>query len=266
MLRRRNSKSEWIDGEIIKLCDEKDEIWKRCKKEPGNKNLKEEYRRIRNKVTAKLRLAKNRYYLEKFLINKKNTKNTWGLLNQLIGKQKKRSIDDTIIRNFKNSDVCSLTSIFNDHFIQAIEGIRGAKIPPSSDEINSHATCSQSAYLPDMTENDLWYIVNQIPTFKPAGVDGIRPRDVFRNYKELRSVIQAKINGILKTGIIPNEMKISVVRPLYKKGKKCSVDNYRPISILSVITHIMEKYLARIMINFCEKNSLLTSTQYGFKK
>lgn len=90
-----------------------------------------------------------------------------------------------------------------------------------------------------MTDEDLWYIVNQIPTFKPAGVDGMRPGDIFRNFKELRSVIQAIINGILNTSIIPNEMKISIVRPLYKKGKKGSIDNYRPISILSVITHIV---------------------------
>lgn len=126
------------------------------------------------------------------------------MLNQLIGKQKKRSIDDTIISNFKNRDVRSLMDTFNDHFIQAIEGVRGAKKAPSSDQIINTLTCSQSAYLPEMTDEDLWYIVNQTPIFKPAGVDGIRPRDIFRNFKELRSVIQAIINGILSTSIIPN--------------------------------------------------------------
>lgn len=123
VLKRRNPKNEWIDGEIFKLCDEKEEIWKRCQKELGNQNLKEEYRRVRNKVTAKLRPAKNRYYVEKFSINKKNMKHTWRMLNQFIGKQRKRSINDTIISNFKNRDVHSLNDKFNDRFIQAIEAL-----------------------------------------------------------------------------------------------------------------------------------------------
>lgn len=58
------------------------------------------------------------------------------------------------------------------------------------------------------------------------------------------------LNGILTTGNIPEKMKISVVRPIYKNGAKNDPVNYRPIAIWSVLSHVLEKYISTVMINF----------------
>lgn len=72
---------------------------------------------------------------------------------------------------------------------------------------------------PETTENNLSYIVSQIPKFKPPGVDAIRPREVFANFKELWSVVQAIINGILKRVEYQTKWKYRLLGHC-KKGRK----------------------------------------------
>ena len=56
------------------------------------------------------------------------------------------------------------------------------------------------------------------------------------------------------------------VIPIFKKGDPTSVNNYRPISILSPINKIFEKIIYSRLINFVDKNQLLYKYQYGFRK
>ena len=56
------------------------------------------------------------------------------------------------------------------------------------------------------------------------------------------------------------------VIPIFKKGDPTSVNNYRPISILSPINKIFEKIIYSRLINFIEKYQILYKFQYGFRK
>ena len=65
--------------------------------------------------------------------------------------------------------------------------------------------------------------------------------------------------------IFPDSLKIAKVIPLYKKGNKTDPGNYRPISLLSTISKILEKILLKRMMKFCVKNNLLANNQFGFR-
>ena len=67
------------------------------------------------------------------------------------------------------------------------------------------------------------------------------------------------------TGIFPNVMKTAKVIPLYKNGKKSDFSNYRPISLLSQISKILEKLFNVRLEHFLEANEILSSSQYGFR-
>ena len=73
------------------------------------------------------------------------------------------------------------------------------------------------------------------------------------------------INLSLQCGIIPTELKIARVIPIFKNGDAKEIKNYRPISILSSISKIYEKVIFVRLQNFFDKHNLLSKCQYGFR-
>ena len=70
---------------------------------------------------------------------------------------------------------------------------------------------------------------------------------------------------MLSTGIFPNELKISRVKPLYKSGNSSLLSNYRPISVLSSISKVYEYVVFKQLLNYMECNKLFYTDQYGFR-
>ena len=68
------------------------------------------------------------------------------------------------------------------------------------------------------------------------------------------------------SGIFPNKLKIAKVTPIYKKNDKKQVTNYRPISVLPVVSKIIETVIADQLNAYFIENNLFSSQQYGFRK
>ena len=60
-------------------------------------------------------------------------------------------------------------------------------------------------------------------------------------------------------------MKTSKVIPLFKSGSKTSFSNYRPVSLLSQFSKILEKLFDTRLQSFMDKNCLISECQYGFR-
>ena len=73
-------------------------------------------------------------------------------------------------------------------------------------------------------------------------------------------------NKSFATGKFPRQWKIANVSPVYKKGDRSIVSNYRPVSLLSCVSKILEKLMFRVLYDFCDRNNLLTWRNSGFKK
>ena len=74
------------------------------------------------------------------------------------------------------------------------------------------------------------------------------------------------INQSLLTGIFPDKLKIAKVIPLYKKDDPHIVDNFRPIPLLPAISNKIEKYVFNQVYAYFDRNKLLYTSQYGFRK
>ena len=68
----------------------------------------------------------------------------------------------------------------------------------------------------------------------------------------------------MKTGIFPNKLKLAKVIPIYKKDDPTQVTNYRPISLLPVLSKVIEKTIAKQLSGYFEDNQLFNQNQYGF--
>ena len=101
---------------------------------------------------------------------------------------------------------------------------------------------------------------------KAEGLDDI-PSCVLKDCaQELAPPLAHLINISLTTGIIPNELKIAKIVPIYKDGKKSEFTNYRPISVLPVISKILEKCVHAQFVDYLESHKFLSTKQFGFRK
>jgi hypothetical protein len=73
-------------------------------------------------------------------------------------------------------------------------------------------------------------------------------------------------NQSLIEGTFPEQLKYSKGKPLYKKGEKSCIYNYRPISLLTSFSKILEKVMYKQVIDCFNSNNILTKEQSGFRK
>ena len=66
-------------------------------------------------------------------------------------------------------------------------------------------------------------------------------------------------------GIFPDKNKLAKVIPSYKKGSIKDVNNYRPISLLSIFSKIMEKIMSTRLTNYLELHDIIYPKQFGFR-
>jgi hypothetical protein len=74
------------------------------------------------------------------------------------------------------------------------------------------------------------------------------------------------INKSLSTGVFSNRLKYSIVIPVYKKGDKNNVSNFRPISLLPSFSKIFEKVIYIRLMHHFSINNILTNSQFLFRK
>jgi hypothetical protein len=74
------------------------------------------------------------------------------------------------------------------------------------------------------------------------------------------------IKPSLNSGVFPTILKYSIITPLYKKGDKNNVSNYRPISLLTSLSKIFEKIIYNRLITHFTSNKKFTNSQFGFRK
>ena len=99
-------------------------------------------------------------------------------------------------------------------------------------------------------------IVNIVNKMKPkfsTGKDGISNDFLKKIVNAIKEPLAVVFNKSLENGSFPNGMKVAKVKPLFKTGDVTLKDNYRPISLLSVISKILEKIVYRKVASHMEK-------------
>lgn len=69
----------------------------------------------------------------------------------------------------------------------------------------------------------------------------------------------------IMTNTVPNELKEALVTPIYKKGDKPNVSNYRPASILCIASKILERAIYIQVEQYLKENNILYKFQSGFR-
>lgn len=100
---------------------------------------------------------------------------------------------------------------------------------------------------------------------KSMGLDGIPARFLRDGAEVLKLPITFIINCSISEGKVPEELKEAKVKPLYKKNDRLKAENYRPVSILSIVSKILERAVYTQLESFLTENNLLYELQSGFR-
>ena len=92
---------------------------------------------------------------------------------------------------------------------------------------------------------------------KATGLDDLPSRFIRDGAEGIAYPISYIINLSLKTGVVPDEIKTVRVIPLYKKNSKLKPGNYRPVSILSTLSKILERAVHIELEIYLKENDLL---------
>ena len=109
-------------------------------------------------------------------------------------------------------------------------------------------------------------VVMNLDLSKASGPDCI-PVMVLKNCELELSYILAKLfNKCLKESCFPDCWKVSSVVPVFKNvGERSTAKNYRPVSLLFVVSKVFEKLVNNRIVDHLEKYGLFSDFQYGFK-
>ena len=109
-------------------------------------------------------------------------------------------------------------------------------------------------------------VSNIIRSLKKTGDLYQIPTQLFQlgsNY--LAPLLSQFFNACIEDSIFPDDFKLSKITPLFKKGSRKIIENYRPISVLSNLNKIFEKLMYSRLSSFVQSFGILSSNQYGFR-
>ena len=108
-------------------------------------------------------------------------------------------------------------------------------------------------------------ILKSLKVSKASGPDGIRPRMLKMTVTSITKPMTRLFNKSLRDNLIPNIWKRANVSPIFKKGDPHLCNNYRPVSLLSVVGKCLEKCVFKYLFNHISDNDLLAKFQSGFQ-
>ena len=226
------------------------------------------FRSLRNRVSKLVNQSKHNYFKNRLNENIGNTKKTWQVMNEILHRpvQQAKTTEFNINGEIVSDGNCIAHS-FNQHYATVghilSESINNANntdfIDYLGDPINNEIDLYQS------NVNEILNVVRDLGDVSP-GCDGIPGHLIKKVIHIIVVPILHVCNTSLITGIVPSKFKTTRITPIYKKGDKNKLSNYRPISILPVLSKILERLVCKRLTEHLEANEIITNSQHGFRR
>ena len=272
--RPNKSKKPWITRGILKSINHKHKLYAKLIKSKYDPIRFSNYKHYKNILTTLLRKAKKSYYSGQVNKNKNNSSKLWSTLNNLIGKGSgdsgkfpkllKIETSDSTTETIRDLD--KISNCFNTYFASIGEELAG-NLSETDDPLNyiNHAK-NNSFFLHPICESDLELELNRLDPNKACGHDYIYSRLLKDATPFIKQPLTNITNLLFSSGIFPDQLKIAQITPIYKKGTPYLPSNYRPISILPILSKIIEKHVNKQLMSYLEKYKIIDNYQYGFRK
>ena len=273
--KRNKVSNPWITKGLINAIEKKHRLLKLWKKSITNRNkhgdvdIYRKFSEYRKMLKQLIYSAKRKHYLNKFEECHGNKKKTWEIINKLRGKSKSSMASSIRIDNNRITSRRIIANKFNSYFVSLAKTLndRAYSDVPIESFPSFHTflgrPCESSVFLEDCSETELEEIIGELQNGKASDI----PIMLVKHSKYIISNTLAKLfNCCMASGIFPENLKTGKITPIYKKGNKELMENYRPVSTLPVFGKIFEKVIYTRIYSFFSSKGILTDSQFGFRK
>lgn len=265
----KNNDKFWITPAIIKSINTKSLLHKKwLKTKKVNDEIK--YKQYQKTLKKVLRKAEKDYYTNKFDNRINDTKNIWKNINQLLNKNnfKGNRINKLTLNGVIIEDPLDICERFNNYFLNVGTDLAKLNKHLNYNDFKQHLGPSlpNSFFCSDVTLIELKEIVCSLKPSKSC-VGNLLSSSLLKECLDHFALpLLYLCNLSFNQGVFPTKLKLSKVIPIFKKGSKDCVSNYRPISITSPIAKVLEKLMHKRLVMYLNKYNLLYESQFGFRK
>ena len=260
--------------EIRGKLNERDYLLKTARRSK-EENDWSEYRRARNSVTNSIRQSKANYNRSLFRENSSRPKQFWNQIKKCYP-AKEWKINSRKVFNV-NGNLTSDTNIIVRGFctfftdigksLQSSVNSMGNTVWKYHNMSQNKKNLKQAKSVFEFKEvylQDLLKVLKELKTSKSAGYDNIPASLIKEGAEEIAAPPLHLINSNLRESVFPTSEKCAKVTPVYKSGKRSSMDNYSPISVLPVLSKVLEKIVHKQIYEFWKRTISFHRTNLDF--
>ena len=246
----------WVSKNLKRAMQKRNQLFRRAHRY-GNTRLMSLYKMKRNEVTQLLRNSKKDYF-EKML---PNTKQFWKTVRLLKGANK--TIPTLLVNNCEVSSDSEKVEALSDYFrkcfndsVPCLTSIDVQSIKTVPDSCPEHILC---------TEEEVLSLLQSLDVTKASGPEGISARMLKGTAVAITPVVTKLFNLSLKSGTFPQAAKMSLIMPIPKSLDPTSPSNYRPISLLSILSKVLERHVSSHIFEELDLSCHPAFHQWGFR-
>ena len=234
----------WVNDNLTRLIRSRDKL-KKVAVKSKSLILMSSYRHIRNKINKQNSELKRQYFSERLAQAKVNMEESWKTINQVLNKRSKSTNIDLL--KGPGGEIVNkqeISNTMNDYFCSVgkdlASKIEDAPNPMLTGEYNLNPDNRRFNFRPIVVQ-DIRDAIGKIKTSKSLGSDNISSYFLKLATPYIENSLFFMFNTSLETSQFPDSWKNARITPIFKDGDRAEKSNYRPISVLPVISRLFEK-------------------------
>ncbi|XP_065639571.1 uncharacterized protein LOC136072316 [Hydra vulgaris] len=281
LIKEKYLKCPWITKGIKKSSKKKQKLYIKYLKNRSEANLNV-YKQYKNLFEKIKKNSKKNFYSNKIKNSNGNIKKTWDIIKEIIGTKhciklftctnqivylhKSNCLPaQIVIDNNEYNDYNVISEKFNSFFVNIGPNL-ASKIHCPNNSFETYLTSVNSELIfKELKIDEFENAINSIKINKSPGVDDISSNIVANVSSQIRKPIFEIFKSSIKTGTVPDKLKVAKIIPIFKTGETFQINNYRPISILPIFSKILERIIYNRLYEYLIQNKLLDKKQFGFQ-
>jgi hypothetical protein len=259
-------KPSWFTNDLIAKIRNRNNLKKKAISSKDN-HLWTKYKQARNNTNNAIKQSKKQYFANNLEKYKNDQRKTWKLLNELTSKKPNSHSTVTQLKH-NDKQITSSTEIANtfNTFFTKIGETLASSIQEDSNNPESYLKSSNTTFtLEPPSIETVSKLLEGLNERKAIGLDKIPNRLLKLSAAIIAPSLTSIYSKSIQTGIFPQGWKLAKVTPIFKKGDKTDPGNYRPVSVIPVVSKVFEKIIYDQLFAYFNENNLLVQNQSGFR-